>query len=54
MISDEEGNARTVILFDTLPDKDPLKSIGTCELLLGEDNQIRGIDLDGDTVQRKS
>lgn len=50
--TDLDENPMGVIIEFCLKDKDPLKDIGTAELLL-KDDKVVGIDLDGDIVQMK-
>ncbi|XP_060084057.1 uncharacterized protein LOC132563315 [Ylistrum balloti] len=54
VISDEDGNAQSVVLKGTLPNKNPLNKISRVELKVGEDKSLVGIDLNGDCVILKS
>lgn len=55
MISDDDGNAKSVTLSFTLANKNPLKGVGRAELKLDPDAKVvLGIDLNGDCVVLKS
>ncbi|KAK7484468.1 hypothetical protein BaRGS_00024353, partial [Batillaria attramentaria] len=49
--TDAEENPKGVIVENTAKNKDPLKDIGTAELLL-KDDKVVGIDLDGDCLEQ--
>lgn len=49
---DADEDPKGVIIEHTATDKDPLKDIGTAELLL-QDDKVIGIDLDGDCMELK-
>ncbi|KAL8617902.1 hypothetical protein ACOMHN_026479 [Nucella lapillus] len=49
---EEDEDPKGVTIEFTVKDKDPLKNVGTAELLL-EDNKILAVDLDGDCYQLK-
>ncbi|WAR27358.1 hypothetical protein MAR_013062 [Mya arenaria] len=54
MVAPEDGEARNVEVKDCQANKDPLKEIGSIELLLNaEETEVIGIDLNGDVVIRK-
>nr|KAG5697694.1 hypothetical protein BaRGS_000579 [Batillaria attramentaria] len=47
----QKENPKGVIVENTAKNKDPLKDIGTAELLL-KDDKVVGIDLDGDCLEQ--
>lgn len=54
MVTDSNGEMLKVKVNDVLKDKDPLKDVLLCELLLNSDQtEILGIDLNGEIVVRK-
>lgn len=53
MVALDDGDPITVVLKDTVPNTDPLKSVAHCELII-KDNEIVGIDLDDDVVVKKN
>ncbi|OWF40571.1 hypothetical protein KP79_PYT20003 [Mizuhopecten yessoensis] len=54
VISDAEGNAKTVTLKGAQPNKNPLNKISRCELKVDGDKNLIGMDLNGDVVVLKS
>ncbi|XP_041356275.1 uncharacterized protein LOC121373633 isoform X2 [Gigantopelta aegis] len=54
LIQEEDGDAFGVVIEGCKKDHDPLKDVGTCEMILDAQLQkVVAIDLDGDIAKRK-
>ncbi|XP_062614607.1 uncharacterized protein LOC134276362 [Saccostrea cucullata] len=54
-IADDAGNCRTVTIYNTKENKNPVKHVGRAEIKLDEERKtVLGIDIDGDCVIVKS
>ena len=54
LIAEEDGDPKSVELFNCKKNKDPLKNVGATQIKLDDTEKIViGIDLEGDVVERK-